>query len=254
VSAVARRTRLVAFARAAFLVGCVSSLAAGAVVALRHRIALHGAERSAQRDPSNGTKAAPDPKKSAPTVASAAPGADPAPALRGTPHVYEPQHVQKKPPVPDATTREVKVDVSGPKGGYVKVDGIRHDEWFFQAIELKVGPHMFEFVPNQTDCCLPAPPLPHVVEPGDGVDHVLLSVTYRDASLHADAPPGTLTCPRFFDGTMTVPGTRSVPLGSLSAGGPCTYTPESGGGPTPASPVTKRVTLNAGQTTELSLP
>jgi hypothetical protein len=144
------------------------------------------------------------------------------------------------------------VDVVGPKGGYLNIDGVRKDQWFGVQHELTVGSHTFEFVPADADCCRPSPPLTRVIEAGDSVDQVALTVAFRDARLRVDrAPVGTLRCWSLFGKDLQVPGSLSVPMSRLSATGLCTLTPDNG---TLDGSPTKEVTLTAGQTTELSWP
>ena len=54
--------------------------------------------------------------------------------------------------------RSVVVDVIGPKGGYLKIDGNREDVWFGVKHDLAVGPHTFEFVPaDSANAARPSP-------------------------------------------------------------------------------------------------
>jgi hypothetical protein len=149
-------------------------------------------------------------------------------------------------------TRLVTVDVVGPKGGYLNIDGVRKDTWFGVQHELTVGPHTFEFVPADADCCRPSPPLTRDIDEGDTVEQVMLTVAFRDARLRVDrSPQGTVRCRALFGGDLEVPGSLGVPMSRLSATGLCTLSPEVG---EPTAPETKEVTLTAGQTTEISWP
>jgi serine/threonine-protein kinase len=156
-----------------------------------------------------------------------------------------------KPSVAESATRTVVVDVIGPKGGYLKIDGVREDTWFGVQHTLTVGPHVFEFVPGDPECCRPSPPVTRVLAAGEGVEEVRLNVAFREARLRIDrSPQGVLRCPSFFSGEVTVPGARSVPMSQASVAGICTLTPEDSA----SSRLTKEVTLSAGQTTEVSWP
>lgn len=194
----------------------------------------------------------------APSAASRA--ALPAPSAA----VEEKQHgklaVSRRPPTiqalpPRATkpaaTRNVRIDLDGPKGGYLMLDGVREDNWYKSTgIEVSVGSHVFEFVPLEPDCCKPPVPVTHVVPEGEGSDHVSLRLELKDARLVVDvAPSGLLRCPTFFAGDFQVPGRKSIPMSRLNAAGPCTLTPSAGG-----SPITKEVSLTAGQNAEIPWP
>src|SRR5581483_11217359 len=110
----------------------------------------------------------------------------------------------------------------------------------------------FEFVPADSECCLPSPPLTKDIEDGDSVLQVLLAVGFREAKLRVDrSPPGLLRCRSLFSADLVVPGELPVPMSRLSATGLCTMTPND---PAQAPPTTKEVTLTAGQTTEISWP
>ncbi|HVU03317.1 MAG TPA: protein kinase [Polyangiaceae bacterium] len=252
VSALARRAGLVALGRKAALSVVLFSGVAGAVMILRHRgVPPIRSLVPIAAKPRQSATVAPGPGAAVPAPPQKGP-AGPAPPRR-IPIIRDPARVPPKKVEPTAT-RAVVVDVAGPKGGYLKIDGEREDEWFGKTHELVVGPHVFEFVPKESECCLPSPPQTHTVSEGEGADHVLLSVAYREARLHVDrTPPGVLRCRSLFGADLQVPGTLAVPMSRLTVTGHCTYVAsDSSGGA--AVPVTKDVTLTAGQTTEISLP
>jgi hypothetical protein len=150
-----------------------------------------------------------------------------------------------------AAPRPVIVDVIGPKGGFLKIDGVREDTWFGVTHQLAIGPHTFEFVPAESECCRPSPPLTREIEEGDTVQTVLLTVAFRDARLRVDrSAAGTIRCRSLFGGDLRPPGELAVQMSRLSAVGPCTLTPDDA----TQGPQTKEVTLTAGQTTEISWP
>jgi serine/threonine-protein kinase len=156
-----------------------------------------------------------------------------------------------RPPAADSALRTVVVDVIGPKGGYLKIDGVREDTWFGVQHQLPVGPHVFEFVPADAECCKPSPAATHILSAGEGIQEIRLNVAFREARLRIDrSPPGVLRCRSLFSGEVTVPGARAVPMSRASVAGSCTLTPDDSA----ASPVTKEVTLGAGQTTEVPWP
>jgi hypothetical protein len=145
------------------------------------------------------------------------------------------------------------VDVSGPKGGVVNIDGVIKDPWWGQKFALPVGLHTFEFVPKDSDCCRASPPLTKMVEEGDTdtVVSVLLSVQFRDARLNVNvSPPGVLTCGQLFSRELAVPGGILIRMSLYEARGHCTLRPQD----TTLGPITKDVTLRAGQATDISFP
>jgi serine/threonine-protein kinase len=171
----------------------------------------------------------------------------PAPVVRRKPFV--PREAPRPPA--EIPTRAVVVDITGAKGGKVKIDGVLKDEWFGVQHRLPVGPHTFEVVLADADCCRPPPPLTRVIEEGDTVLPVTLAVSFRDAKLRVDrSPPGLLQCRSLFSADLPVPGNRSVPMSTLTAGGLCTMISSDTAQPS----TTKEVTLAAGQTTEISWP
>jgi hypothetical protein len=143
------------------------------------------------------------------------------------------------------------VDVTGPKGGYLKIDGVREDTWFGVQHSLTVGSHTFEFIPANSECCNPSPPITRDIEEGDGVVRISLAAGFKDARLRVDrAPQAQLRCRSLFSADLSVPGELPVAMSAPLATGLCTLTPND-----PAqAPMTKEVTLMAGRTTEVSWP
>lgn len=242
----ARRARLVTVARRAGAGLAVVALLGGALLIVRKAAWVPRLGVRPRAAPS-GT--------SAPVVASAlgveAPKASSEPAGRS-----EPAAVRRRPPAIQTShprtesTRTVDIDVIGPKGGFVKIDGQPDENWYIQKRhELTLGPHTFEFVPQDPECCVPAPAMTRIIEAGDTVDRVLLTLQFRDARIKVDhSPAGVMRCPMLFRVEMTVPGTLSVPMSKSQASDRCTLTPAD----QTQSPQQKDVTLQAGQTTEVS--
>ena len=248
VTRLVRRKRFVVGARAATGIGVVVGLATFAVLKLGHHSTMGGpSSPKHEAKPSAAGTGTPAGDHPSTVPASASAKATPAHLPRhrppGTPH--EPAHPVETP------MRAIVVDVTGPKGGYLKIDGVREDTWFGVQQRLPVGPHTFEFVPADSECCRPSPPLTQDIEEGDSVLPVLLAVSFREAKLRVDrSPPGLLRCRSLFSADLVVPGELPVPMSRLSATGLCTMTSND-----PAqSPSTKEVTLTAGQTTEISWP
>jgi serine/threonine protein kinase len=250
VSHMARRDRLTGILRK-------SSLALLGIVTVAGVVAFSRQLKSPLAKPA--APAAAPPVAAPPKVveATAAPKGQPvteAPAQTQPPALRRPPTLRSAPPKPaaaESATRKVVVDVIGPKGGYLKIDGVREDTWFGVQHELTVGSHVFEFVPGSDECCKPSLPVTRVLTPGTDVEEVRLAVAFREARLRVDrSPPGVLRCRSLFSGDLAVPGARAIPMSRLSVAGSCTLTPEDSA----STPLTKEVTLGAGQTTEVSWP
>jgi serine/threonine-protein kinase len=248
VSHMARRDRMIATARVggAIVLG-IGVLGAGTVAWQRHRAAVAAAD-SAQL----ATPRADVPWVAPPSALGTSPPASAVAATRMPPPMHRPRIVREPPkPAAPAGERAVVVSVAGPKGGYLKIDGVREDTWFGVQHQLSLGAHVFEFVPADAECCQPSPPVTRVLEAGDGVEDVRLAVAFKEARLRVErSPAGVMRCRSFFGEDLPVPGSRSVPMSRLSVAGSCTLTPED----SVSSPLTKEVTLGAGQTTEISWP
>jgi serine/threonine-protein kinase len=249
-SRLARRERLLRVARNTALGALLAGAALGGVALYRHHRATVLAARSADPRPPHtpALVAAPPAKPADSAHPNAVASATAVPAHRHAPPALREARHRPGP----VETRLVTVDVVGPKGGYLNIDGVRKDTWFGVQHELTVGPHTFEFVPADADCCRPSPPLTRDIDEGDTVEQVMLTVAFRDARLRVDrSPQGTVRCRALFGGDLEVPGSLGVPMSRLSATGLCTLSPEVG---EPTAPETKEVTLTAGQTTEISWP
>jgi serine/threonine-protein kinase len=250
VTRLARRKRFVVGARAA--TGVTLFLGLAVVVGVKVRNHAGGAAHPA---PKLGAKPSPS---GALAPAGERPGVAPVPASSGSgapSHLLPRRRASATPrepsrPPAEVATRAVLVDVTGPKGGYLKIDGVREDTWFGRQHQLSVGSHTFEFVPNDSECCSSVAQT-KIIEEGDSPFTVLLPVTFREAKLRVDrSPPGLLRCRSLFSADLVVPGELPVPMSRLSATGLCTM---SSNDPAQA-PSTKEVTLTAGQTTEISWP
>lgn len=249
VTRLVRRKQFVVGARATAGITLVLGVALVGGMKLRdHAAGVHATPKAGAKPTTTRVLA---PAGNRPSLAPVLPSASSAAPVHLLPHhrtqvPHEPAH-----PPAETATRAVVVDVTGPKGGYLKIDGVREDTWFGVQHQLPVGSHTFEFVPADSECCRPSPPLRQDIEEGDSVFQVLLAVGFREAKLRVDrSPPGLLRCRSLFSADLVVPGELPVPMSRLSATGLCTMTSND-----PAqAPSTKEVTLTAGQTTEISWP
>jgi len=103
--------------------------------------------------------------------------------------------------------------VDGPKSATVKVDG-REIVWFGRDHELTVGPHTFQFVPPNDECCVaPRTMTVNVARPNDPteVQTVRGTIEFKPALLEFQGLPGTTaSCGEL--GSFNVPGQQKVRL------------------------------------------
>jgi hypothetical protein len=232
--------------RSAGALGVIAVLGAS-FLGWRKLAATTGAE---VRRPVSETKSVGD----APSFPSAAPGASVTAGAAGSaepPAVRHRVALKETPrPRPESATRSVDIDVIGAKGGVVKIDGQPDQNWYIQKRhDLTVGQHTFEFVPQDPDCCLPVEAVTRTIEAGDTPEKVLLTLQFKDARIKVErSRAGVMRCPTLFVKEMTVPGTLSVRMSRSQVSGLCTMSPTD----QTEAPQTKDVTLQPGQTTEIS--
>ncbi len=196
------------------------SITAGALAWLRAR-ASHRAEPgpSALLPP---VRVQPPP----PSSGAAAPPSDSGEPRRAPENVRR-SHVQAFPrAVPSAAvveTATVRVLVDGPKNATVKVDGTEI-VWFGPPHELTVGPHTFEFVPPNEECCVaPQTMTVNVTRPSDPseVQTVRGTIEFKPALLEFQGPPGTTaSCGEL--GSFTVPSQQKIRMATASLHAHCT--------------------------------
>jgi eukaryotic-like serine/threonine-protein kinase len=162
---------------------------------------------------------------------------------RSTGHV-----VQAPRPPPSAAvveTATVRVLVDGPKNATVKVDG-QEIVWFGPPHELTVGPHTFEFVPPNEECCVaPQTMTVNVTRPSDPaeVQTVRGSIEFKPALLDFQGLPGTTaSCGEL--GSFNVPSQQKIRMATASLHTHCTLlSPPTSGQP----PKEFDVTLSPGR-------
>src|SRR5690606_35119029 len=84
--------------------------------------------------------------------------------------------------------RAVRIVIDGPQSATVRIDG-QLRPWY-ERQELSVGPHTFEFIPPNTECCEHPPPRTVQVASGEGVQVVKGHIPFKPAILTLEAPPG----------------------------------------------------------------
>jgi hypothetical protein len=134
---------------------------------------------------------------------------------------------------PPAVTRTVQVELRGAKGSTLLIDGVERS-WFGVKHELTLGPHRFSVVAPTDNCCVVPEPRVIKVGPGEGELRIVLSIEFRDATLHFAAEEGsTLTCGELFSGMIVAPGRKSVRLTQAQTHGTCTLIPPADSGKRP---------------------
>jgi len=140
-----------------------------------------------------------------------------------------------RPPASAATaaveTATVRVLVDGPKNATVKVDG-QEIVWFGPPHELSVGPHTFEFVPPNEECCVaPQTMTVNVAHPNDPseVQTVRGTIEFKPAVIDFQGLPGTsASCGEL--GSFNVPSQQKIRMSTAAVHAHCTLLgpPDSG--------------------------
>lgn len=149
-------------------------------------------------------------------------------------------------PVSIPGTRSVLTPVVGPQNARVRIDG-QLLPWF-QKHNLSVGPHTFEFVPPNSECCEASPPRTVDVVEGEGEQVVRGVIKFRAAILRLQGPPGSRASCGI--GDMIEVGTpKSIPMNRPSRPLSCTVFPPPG---SQAEPKRIDVDLRPGRTFTLT--
>jgi len=137
-----------------------------------------------------------------------------------------PNHLPTRPAPSAATAPElatVRVLVDGPKNATVKVDG-QEIVWFGPPHELTVGPHTFQFVPPNEECCVaPQTMTVNVVSPATPgeVQTVRGTIEFKPAVIEFYGLPGTTaSCGEL--GSFNVPGQQKIRMATASLHTHCT--------------------------------
>ncbi len=168
--------------------------------------------------------------------------AEPAPARPTEQRSRQYLNRPKKPAPTGSETREVRTLVVGPQNAKVRIDG-QLEPWF-KNHQLSVGPHTFEFVPPNTECCEVTPPMTVQIEAGEGAQVVRGTIPFKAAQLRHDGPAGSRASCGVL-GQLSAGQVKDVPMTRASMGIECTVFPPPGSAEEP-----KRidVTLQPGRT------
>lgn len=253
VSRLVRRARLAQMLRYGLLAGAtaIACIAAGALLLRgRHSGSSSPGATARVEIPAASAAGSGTPGAASGPVGQAVTEVPPGSAVRPRPL---PPVLHSPPAKPKPSMRLVKVNVLGPKGGDLLIDGTRIEaqRWMsMEPLEMTVGPHRFEFVLKDPECCRVPPAITKQIDAGEGSESVVINVAFKDARLVSErAPAGVLRCPMFFPDELKVPGSRNVAMGNNAVvQGDCVLTPVGG------EPITKKVTLTAGRINEISWP
>jgi eukaryotic-like serine/threonine-protein kinase len=143
---------------------------------------------------------------------------------RRTEVARRPGHLSPRQP-PSAAAPElstVRVLVDGPKNATVKVDG-QEIVWFGPPHQLSVGPHTFQFVPPNDECCVaPQTMTVNVVRPSDPaeVQTVRGTIEFKPALIEFQGLAGTTaSCGEL--GSFNVPGQQKIRMATASLNVKC---------------------------------
>jgi len=201
--------------------GAAAGITSGGVAWMRARPAAATSSAPAEPRPS-AVAIESTPSAKVPTAAASA-SAEP----RRTPSevVRRPGHVPPRPSASAATPElaTVRVLVDGPKNATVKVDG-QEIVWFGPPHELTVGPHTFQFVPPNEECCVaPQTMVVNVVKPANPgeVQTVRGTIEFKPAVIEFQGMPGTTaSCGEL--GSFNVPGQQKIRMATALLHAHCT--------------------------------
>ncbi len=183
-----------------------------------------------------------------PNAAAPRPGPAPASEVAAPPPQPAPVLLQEDPSEPeeepvDATTpprapalarpprtippgsRTVRTPVVGPQNARVRIDG-QLLKWF-EAHNLTLGPHTFEFVPPNAECCEASPPTTVEIVEGEGDQVVRGIIKFRPAVLRLEGPEGSRASCGIV-GVIAAGDSRSIPMNRPSRQLSCTVFPPTG--------------------------
>ncbi len=230
VASLGRRERLRRNLRSAGKAVAASFVVAGAAFA----IAQSGKGSSANPNSAQGVKSRTAPPARAPLPSSkvAAPQDSTALMSKPPPLPRPPRDRTVAPvrPLAAGTTANVRITVKGPQSAIVRFDGQEID-WYGQPKPLPVGPHVFEFIPPNDECCEGPSRLPYeIVAPEDPNKVVQIQgvIKFRPATLELRGPAGTsASCGEH--GTLSL-GKNRVELEKGPASAHCFVYPPPGAG------------------------
>lgn len=132
--------------------------------------------------------------------------------------------------------------VVGPQNAKVRIDG-RLEPWF-KTRQLTLGPHTFEFVPPNNECCEATAPQTIEVVAGEGAQVVQGTIPFKPAVLRYDGPHGSrASCG--VAGRLAAGDSKEIPMTRAAHYLTCTIFPSES---SPDEPKRIDVTLQPGRT------
>jgi len=250
VAGLARRQRMRKRVASSFVVGavCAGVVGVGALGAHFFLARAPQAERVGVPAKPSSSVAAAATKKDVPPqrpLKSPVPPAEPAKDIVDTTSRPRAPALARPEPVVVAGTRVVRTPVVGPQNARVRIDG-ELLTWY-EPHTLELGPHTFEFVPPNSECCETSPPKSVEIVAGEGEQVVRGVIRFRPASLRLQGQDGSRASCGI--GDVIVAGSeREIPMNRPSRVLSCTVFPP----PNMAGdPKTIAVTLSPGRTSTL---
>ena len=202
----------------------------------------HGQAGGRERSPVAAERATPQQARSTPTPSAAA---ERTPVKRA-PRLARPKITKTEPELDEI--RAVRIVIDGPQSATVRIDG-QLRPWY-EPQELSAGPHTFEFIPPNTECCEHPPPRTVQVLSGEGVQVVKGHIPFKPAILTLEAPPGAkASCG--VAGQLLPGESRRIELDEASLALRCHVIPPPDSGTTPKE---IDVALSPGRTFSIAWP
>jgi hypothetical protein len=154
---------------------------------------------------------------------------------------------------PDAATepledRLVRILIEGPQNASVQIDG--QQRLWYKPQKLSVGPHKFEFIPPNEECCVQPAPQTVEVQAGEGPQTVRGRIPFKPATLVLNGAPGVkASCG--MAGQLLAGESKEIQLSTPALRLACHVFPPPG---TVDSPKAIDVTLSPGRTFNIAWP
>jgi len=250
VAGLARRQRMRKRVVSGFVIGAVCSAVVGLGAVGAHFLLNSNQKTTQVETPAKAVTSPPaaTPKKDTRPLRpleAPAPPAEPAKDVVDTTTRPRAPALARPEPVVVAGTRVVRTPVVGPQNARVRIDG-ELVTWY-EPHTLQLGPHTFEFVPPNGECCETSPPKSVEIVAGEGEQVVRGVIRFRPATLRLQGQDGSRASCGI--GDVIVAGSeREIPMNRPSRVLSCTVFPP----PNMAGdPKTVTVTLSPGRTSTL---
>lgn len=218
----------------------------------RHQTAMKARNEQAERSESEESKASPElvatqqPRLAqTPSEETALPPEPAAPPVTERTQPRAPALVRPS-RVVQPGKRSVRTPVVGPQNARVRIDGDL--KAWYEVHNLDIGPHTFEFVPPNSECCDTSPPTTVEIVEGEGPQVVRGVIAFKPAVLRLVGADGSRASCGLGD-VIVAGSSREVPMNRPSRTLSCTLFPSAS---STEEPQTVQVRLSPGRTTTLS--